>query len=132
MKALLADERVRFLIAGGGAAFLNWIVRFPLSMFLPYAAAVTAAMGIGMIAGFILYRNLVFQHSARSLWLQIRDFIGVNLVAAVVTVIVAVILLNGPWWPESWARYAPGISHLAGIGIGAVVNFFGHKLVTFR
>ena len=132
MKALLADERVRFLIAGGAAAFLNWIVRFPLSMFLPYAAAVSVAMGIGMVVGFILYRNLVFQTATRPLWLQIRDFIGVNLVAAVVTVLVAVGLSKGAWWPEASLRYVPGFSHLVGIGIGAVVNFFGHKIFTFR
>ncbi|MEQ9506374.1 MAG: GtrA family protein [Hyphomonas sp.] len=132
MKALFADERIRFLIAGGAAAFLNWIVRFPLSMFMPYAAAVTVAMAIGMVAGFILYRNLVFQTATRPLWLQIRDFIGVNLVAAIVTVLVAVGLSNAPWWPDTSLDYVPGFSHLVGIALGAVVNFFGHKLFTFR
>lgn len=132
MKAIFGDERVRFLFAGGAAALLNWLVRFPLSMFMPYAAAVSVAMVIGMVAGFVLYRNLVFKPSSRPLWLQIRDFIGVNLVAAVATVLIAVLLLNGPWWPSAWQPYAPGISHLAGIGFGAVINFFGHKLFTFR
>lgn len=132
MKSILADERVRFLLAGGSAALLNWLVRFPLSMIMPYAAAVTAATAIGMVAGFFLYKNLVFQAPSRSLWLQIRDFIGVNIVAGIVTVLAAVVLSRGPWWPEAYVHLAPGASHLAGIGIGAVVNFFGHKLFTFR
>lgn len=132
MKALLADERFRFLLAGGSASLLNWLVRFPLSSVMPYAAAVSVATLIGMAAGFFLYRNLVFRGSTRPLWLQIRDFIGVNIIAGIITVISAVILLNGPWWPEAYREFAPGISHMAGIGIGAVVNFFGHKLFTFR
>ncbi|MFN3607425.1 MAG: GtrA family protein [Hyphomonas sp.] len=132
MTALLRDERIRFLVAGGSAAFLNWVIRFPLSLFLPYAAAVTVATAIGMVAGFFLYRSLVFQGSTRSIWLQIRDFIGVNIVAGIITVLAALALSAGPWWPEAYTHYAPGASHLAGIGIGAVVNFFGHKLFTFR
>lgn len=132
MIGLLKDERIRFLLAGGSAAFLNWVIRFPLSMIMPYAAAVTAATAIGMVAGFMLYRSLVFQGSTRPLWLQIRDFIGVNIVAGVVTVLTAVALSKGPWWPKAYLDLAPGISHMAGIGIGAVVNFFGHKIFTFR
>lgn len=132
MTALLRDERVRFLLAGGSAALLNWIVRFPLSMFMPYAAAVSLATAIGMVAGFFLYKHLVFQGSTRSLWLQVRDFIGVNIVAGVVTVVAALVLSSGPWWPEAYRHFAPSVSHLAGIGIGAVVNFFGHKIFTFR
>lgn len=132
MTGLLRDERIRFLIAGGSAAFLNWIIRFPLSMFMPYAAAVTLATAIGMVAGFFLYRSLVFQGSSRSIWLQVRDFIGVNIVAGVITVLSALVISSGPWWPDAYRHYAPGASHMAGIGIGAVVNFFGHKLFTFR
>lgn len=132
MRSLLADERIRFLLAGGSAALLNWIVRFPLSMLMPYAAAVTAATGIGMVAGFILYRSLVFRGSTRPLWLQIRDFIGVNIVAGIVTILSAVALSNAPWWPEAYQHLVPGGAHLTGIAIGAVVNFFGHKLFTFR
>lgn len=132
MRALLADERFRFLLAGGSAALLNWLIRFPLSSFMPYAAAVSVATAIGMVAGFFLYKHLVFQATLRPLWLQIRDFIGVNIVAGVVTVLSALILSNGPWWPDAYKHFAPGASHLAGIGIGAVVNFFGHKLFTFR
>lgn len=99
---------------------------------MPYAAAVTLATAIGMVAGFFLYRSLVFQGSSRSIWLQVRDFIGVNIVAGVITVLSALVISSGPWWPDAYRHYAPGASHMAGIGIGAVVNFFGHKLFTFR
>jgi putative flippase GtrA len=129
---LFADQRIRFLFAGGSAAFLNWVVRFPLSMFMPYAAAVTLATAIGMVAGFFLYRNLVFHGSTRSLWLQIRDFIGVNIAAGIITVLSALILSSGPWWPDAYKHFAPGASHMAGIGIGAVINYLGHKAFTFR
>lgn len=101
-------------------------------MFMPYAAAVTLATAIGMVAGFFLYKNLVFHGSTRSLWLQIRDFIGVNIAAGVITVLSALILSSGPWWPDAYKHFAPGASHMAGIGIGAVINYLGHKAFTFR
>ena len=33
-------QPVRFLLAGGLAALVNWLARFPLSWFLPYGLAV--------------------------------------------------------------------------------------------
>ncbi len=47
-------QGARFLIAGGFAAAVNWAVRFPLSLLMPYAAAVIAAGALGMGVGFVI------------------------------------------------------------------------------
>ncbi len=58
---LLANNQVvRFLFLGGFAAAVNWLIRFPLSLFLPLSAAVAVAYLIGMSVGFTLYRTYVF------------------------------------------------------------------------
>jgi energy-coupling factor transport system substrate-specific component len=123
---------VRFLMLGGLAAAINWAVRFPLSLVMPFPAAVLVAYFIGMSAGFTLYRAYVFPGSDRPLHEQVLAFLGVNLVGAVVVMAIAngLLLILAPTdWPLAIRE---GLAHGFAIGVGAVVNFFGHKLLTFR
>jgi putative flippase GtrA len=127
----LPTESLRFLVAGGFAALANWLVRFPLSTVLPFDAAVAVAYIIGMCIGFVLYRHWVFPRTTVSLSIQILRFIAVNLVGAVVVITVApqfasLIANGGLSQPVSQA-----LGHAAAIALGAVVNYFGHKLITF-
>ena len=132
MQALLQNQVVRFLMLGGLAATINWLVRFPLSLIMPLSAAVLVAYAIGMSAGFCLYRTYVFPGSSRPMAQQIVVFLLVNLAGAVVVLALTLALLNlqsGMPLPETIKE---GLAHGFAIGIGAVVNFFGHKLLTFR
>lgn len=133
ISALLSDLRVRFLIAGGSAALLNWLVRFPLSLVLPYTPALVVAQAIGMAYGFVIYRHWAFQSSGeRSVIVELRDFLAVNAAGALVTIVIAVVakavlmLLSIP------PSLAEGAAHAGGIAGGAVINFLGHKHMTFR
>ncbi|ARQ01258.1 GtrA family protein [Pseudorhodoplanes sinuspersici] len=131
MQALLQNQVVRFLLLGGLAAAINWLVRFPLSLIMPLSAAVLVAYAIGMSAGFCLYRTYVFPGSNRPMAQQIIVFLLVNLVGAVVVLALTLALLNlqgGMPLPDTIKE---GLAHGVAIGIGAVVNFFGHKLLTF-
>ena len=81
----LSSGTARFLIAGGSAALLTWLLRFPLGFFLAYAAAVFAAQVVGMAYGFMIYRNWVFtERASRPVANEIFDFLLVNLVGATV------------------------------------------------
>lgn len=133
ISAVLADQRIRFLIAGGSAALLNWLVRFPLSLVLPYAAALLVAQAIGMAYGFIIYRNWAFGSSGeRPIIVELRDFVAVNAAGAAVTVAVAVAAKAGLLLLSVPDMVGAGLSHAVGIACGAVVNFLGHKHMTFR
>lgn len=131
MKRLLNDSRIRFLLAGGTAAALTWLIRFPLSTVMPFSVAVVLATAIGMVFGFFTYKHFVFGHSPRPVWRQTVDFIGVNLVGAIVTVIVAVALRELPPWPAAWMHFVEAFAHAGGIAVAAVVNYIGHRHVTF-
>ncbi|WP_332718907.1 GtrA family protein [Pelagibacterium mangrovi] len=129
---LKLPQLVRFLLLGGLAAAINWLVRFPLSMLMPFPAAVFVAYLIGMSAGFTLYRTYVFPNSAQPVAVQAGLFLTVNAVGAVVVMGVSIGLLDhllpliGSWLlPEA-------IAHGTGIAVGAVVNFLGHKYLSFR
>lgn len=129
----MADQRVRFLLAGGSAALVNWLARFPLSLLLPYPVAVAAAQIIGMVYGFIIYRQWAFGSTGkRSVFLEVRDFIAVNAAGGAITIAVAIAAnwaLSGLGFPLAATE---GGGHAAGIGLGAIVNYVGHKNFTFR
>ena len=130
-RATAFPQSVRFLLAGGFAAFVNWVVRFPLSILLPFEAAVVAATAIGMMIGFIGYRFYVFPGSARSLLRQLRDFIVVNLVT-LVAVAAAASVLRDLLLPFAGPPLAEAVAHAIAIALGAGLNYVAHSLVTFQ
>ncbi len=127
----LRGPQGRFLVAGTVASLVNWLVRFPFELAMPFAAAVLAAMVIGMTCGFILYDLWVFPGSTRPLFWKIRDFVAVNFISQSIMFVVSVgvrellLLID---WATSIAGAA---AHLIGIATGAIFSYFGHRSVTF-
>lgn len=121
----------RFLLAGGLAAAVNWITRFPLSILFSFQASVAIAYIFGMVVGFEVYRRWVFLGSSISLRGQILRFVIVNAISATFVVTIAIVFLT---WsielglPTKWAE---AVAHGLAIGIGALLNFPAHKIVTF-
>src|SRR3954470_20536382 len=122
----------KFLIAGGLASSVNFVVRFPLSSFFSFDVAVSLAYVIGMVAGFTLYRSWVFPGSSVSLNSQLVRFVAVNVCGLLVVVEIASLLdatlIRADLLPPDLAE---AIAHLIGIGSGAVANFAGHSVITF-
>lgn len=123
-------QPVRFLLAGGFAAGVNWLARFPLSMAMPFLPAVLAATLAGMAVGFVLYQTLVFPGSRRPLLARLRDFVLVNLLASAGVVAVALASVHVLRLVMAQAT-AEAVAHASGIAAGAALNFFGHRAVTF-
>lgn len=127
----LDRPETRFLIAGGIAALVNWVVRFPIELVLPFLASLAAATAIGMTCGFLLYRSWVFPGSERPLLAQIRDFVLVNLTGQATMLAVAAIARELLLAAGIGVLVAGGAAHALGIAVGAVVNYVGHRHVTF-
>jgi energy-coupling factor transport system substrate-specific component len=130
-RAALARSETRFLVAGSIASLVNWLARFPLELAMPFAAAVLAAMVVGMVCGFLLYDRWVFPDSTRPLPSKIRDFIAVNVASQAVMFVVSVgareLLLLVDWEPT----IAGAVAHLFGIACGALLSYVGHRSITF-
>lgn len=126
------DTRVRFLIAGSFATAINWLIRFPLNLVMPFAAAVTLATLTHMMVAFVLYRLWVFPGSKRGTVQQVRDFILVNAVGMTVTVAVSVGLCECLVSAELAESIAAAAAHILGIAAGAVATYLGHGRLTFR
>lgn len=127
----LDSVEMRFLLAGGLAAGINWIARFPLELVMPFAIAVLGALAIGMTSGFLLYDRWVFPGSPHALQHKIRDFIAVNLASQAVMFVMAVGLRELALLAAVPKLIAGAAAHLIGIGMGAFVSFIGHRAVTF-
>ncbi|NOZ33492.1 MAG: GtrA family protein [Alphaproteobacteria bacterium] len=126
---MAGNQVARFLLLGGLAALINWLVRFPLSEILPFESAVAFAYLIGVSAGFVLYRTFVFPGGTRPMGVQITMFLAVNGIGALVVLAVSLgmlALLAG-----LNRGLGEAIAHASGIGVGAIANFFGHKMITF-
>lgn len=133
--AVLQSEVVRFLIAGGGAAAINWLSRIALSQVMPFEAALLVAYGIGMAVGFWLYRTFVFRAAPRaSAPGQIALFLAVNGAGAgvVLAVSAGVLAAFDAGLPAVPRALAEALGHGFGIAVGAVSNYVGHRLLTFR
>ncbi len=129
-RLLALPQPVRFLFAGGFASAINWLARFPLSAVMPFPAAVLGTTAIGMAVGFVLYQSTVFPGSCRPLLLRLRDFVLVNLLASVGVVAVAMGAVHVLKLMMA-ASPAEAVAHGVGIAFGALLNFFGHRRVTF-
>ncbi len=127
----LAQPEARFLVAGSVASLVNWLARFPFELVMPFAAAVLAAMVVGMVCGFLLYDRWVFPGATRPLSSKIRDFIAVNVASQAVMFVVSVgvreLLLFADWS----STIAGAAAHLVGIACGALLSYFGHRSITF-
>ena len=130
-RQVLARSEGRFLVAGCIAALVNWLARFPVELFLPYIAALLVATAIGMTCGFLLYRAWVFPGSARPLAQQAGDFVLVNLGGQAAMLAVAALTRELMLLAQVETLVAGAAAHALGIAVGAVVNYLGHRDITF-
>lgn len=126
-----AKRVLRFLLFGTIAAAINWLVRMPLSSIMPFSLAVILAYGIGMSAGFTLYRKYVFPSSSRSVANQVKLFLAVNLVGAIQVWLIAMVLVFYLFPRAGFNLFPEAIGHGIAIAVGAVTSYLGHKYLTF-
>lgn len=122
---------LRFLVCGGAAALINWLARMVLSPLVGFSAAVIFAYAIGMLAGFMLYRGIVWPASEKSWQQQVMPFIMVNLAGAAVVLISALALVQVGSMLAGRSNVIEALAHGTAIAIGAVFNYYGHNRITF-
>jgi putative flippase GtrA len=131
IKYFFTKQFLGFLAVGGGAAFLHWLVRFLLSVWLPFSLAVIIAYGIGMLVAFLLNSFFVFPKSKRSKLLQARDFVLVNL-SFLPLVWLAAIYVNNWLKTLGMIRHSEELAHAIAIAIPMLATFLIYKFFTFK
>jgi putative flippase GtrA len=123
---------IRFLFAGGIAAGANFGSRFLFSLWVNYEIAIVLAFFVGLLTGFLLMRKLVFNANGKALMPQIVNFVVVNMLALLQTLLISVALVR--WLFPEWGivEQPEAIAHLIGVLAPVVTSYFGHKFLTFR
>ena len=135
--SLLENRAVRFLLAGGLAALVNFGSRFVYSLFVDFSTAVVLAFITGLTTAFILNKLYVFTVSRNTVGQEMSWFLFINLLALAQTWGLSVYLaqvLPGvlPVSGEPGRQLSDAIAHGAGVLLPVFTSYLGHKYLTFR
>lgn len=131
-KPAMSGEFLRFLIAGGVAAIVNYATRFVLNEYYDYTISIVIAYLLGMITAFLIMRRNVFPQSESSLGKQAGKFILVNAFALLQTLSVSLVMT---YWMLPFlgiTTNVKAIGHLFGIIVPVITSYYGHKHFTYR
>lgn len=128
----ITREFLRFLMAGGTAAALNWASRFAFSQVMSFGWAVALAYMVGFFTAFTLNRMFVFDRSDRTIAREMINFGLVNAVSFpimwVVSMLFGLLLL-----PHYMSRpLAEAVGNAIGIMSPVGISFALHKFFTFK
>lgn len=123
---------VKFILAGGFAALVNFSVGISLVDMLPYHGDIVVGHLSGMVVAFFLFESKVFGRSSESRQVEISTFIIVNMASIVQTWFVYV-GLNGYVFPAVGIQFYPQVQARAiAIVIPVFTSFIAHKYLTFK
>ncbi|GMU46715.1 MAG: hypothetical protein AMXMBFR26_14970 [Porticoccaceae bacterium] len=120
-----------FLAVGGFAAFMHWLARLVLNIWMPFAWAVAIAYGVGMLVAFLLNSFFVFPRSVRPRSAQARDFVLTNLAFAPLVWAVA-IQANAGFQLLGMHSHSKELAHAMAVSIPPVATFLIYKFVVFK
>ena len=129
---MISAQLVKFILAGGTAAAVNFGSRILLSLWLPYEAAIVVAYLIGMLTAFVLNRAFVFAQVENTLRSQVSWFIAINLAAVLQTLLIS-LLLARVLFPAIGMEFHPEtLAHAVGVAVPVITSYLGHRRFTFR
>jgi putative flippase GtrA len=129
---MISNRFIKFLIAGGIAALVNFGSRIVLNNWMNYVPSIVVAYVVGMITAFLLNRIFVFSAPTNSLRSQIWRFTLVNVAAVVQTVMISVVLADYLLPILGVMTNRKIIAHGIGVLVPAVSSYVGHKYFSFQ
>ena len=126
------SQFLKFLIAGGFAAFANIISRVIFSYFFSYEISIVFSFIVGLFFGYLLMRNYVFSFRRNFFSTQIIRFFIINIIALLQTFLITIFfkyLLD--FFLENM-DIKELIAHIIGVSFPALTSYFAHKYFTFK
>ncbi len=132
IRHFFSRQFLTFLLAGGIAALVNFGSRIVYSHWLSYSSAIIVAYLTGMITAFVLARFFVFHVGSNDVRRSALIFTAVNIVAALQTWLISLLLAHEvlPW--AGVTRFSPEIAHAVGVTFPVFTSYLGHKFWSFR
>ncbi len=132
-EAAASKQFAAFLGVGGLAALANFGSRFIFGLVVGFELSVLLAFFVGLSSAFLMNRAFVFSDARETTWrVEAFRFVVVNLAGLVVTLVVAVLALQGIGQLFGDTRWDEGLAHILGLGCTAVTSYIAHSLWTFR
>lgn len=128
----LLSQPVKFLLAGGIAACVNFFSRIALGKWMPYVASIVLAYLLGMATAFLLNRRFVFGGAQNKLHDQVFWFTAVNLAAILQTVAVSLLLADVIFPRAGFLWHPETVAHAFGVAIPIATSYLGHKHLSFK
>ena len=132
LTAVITPQFLRFLVAGGIAAVSNYGSRFIYNQWTSYEIAIILAYLTGMIVAFVLMRGHVFNANKKALAPQLVNFVLINVLAVLQTLLISVILAYWVLPAMGLTEHAEALAHLVGVLVPVVTSYIGHKYLTFK
>jgi putative flippase GtrA len=132
LTAVITPQFLRFLVAGGIAAVSNYGSRFIYNQWTSYEIAIILAYLTGMIVAFVLMRGHVFNANEKALAPQLVNFVLINVLAVLQTLLISVILAYWVLPAMGVIEHAEALAHLIGVLVPVVTSYIGHKYLTFK
>ncbi len=132
LHVLLRSQFTLFLVVGGTAAAVNFLVRILINQWMSYAWAIIVAFCISLAIAFVLNRLFVFKKSKQSMRHQATWFVLVNLFALAQTLGVSMLLATEVFPALSFHWHTESVAHMIGIALPLISSYFGHKHLSFR
>ena len=136
-QSLLGNRFIRFLLAGGLAALLNFGSRFFYNIFVDFSTAVVLAFMTGLVTAYVLNKLYVFTSSGNTVAQEMGWFVFINMLALAQTwglsvylaqILPAYIPVEGALGKE----LSEAIAHGSGVLLPVFTSYIGHKYLTFR
>lgn len=127
-----SKQFIKFLVAGGLAATINFSSRFIYSTFVDFSLAVILAFCTGLASGYVLAKLYVFGKSQNTTRQEIALYILINLLALIQTWVISILLANYMLATMVAQNLSEGIAHFVGVISPVFTSFIGHKYLTFR
>ena len=123
---------LKFLIAGGFAAFANIVSRVIFSYFFSYEISIILSFIVGLFFGYLLMRNYVFSFRKNLFFTQIIRFFLINIIALLQTFLITIFfkyLLD--FFLEN-IDIKELIAHTLGVSFPSLTSYFANKHFTFK
>lgn len=120
-----------FLSVGGLAAFLHWLSRIILSMWMSFPTAVFVAYSVGMAVAFTLNSFFVFPKSKKPKHKQARDFVVVNLAFLPIVWSTSMALERG-LRSIGLVAYSQALAHGMAVAVPMLATFLIYKFFSFK
>lgn len=130
MRALIDDERARFVLVGGINTVIGYslfaLAQLVLGDAIGYLGSLALSYAVGIVIAFFLHRRFTFRvQGTGNPALDLVRFVGVNLAVLGINAVLLALLVE-------FVGLLPLVAQAIALVAATVLSYLGHRFVSFR